>query len=389
MKGFRIAFIPTFDITPSPSMLFFGIFARFFEKKKRSTSKSKSSHENPKRTKSAKAVLFLNEKSSESTILTDQPHGTAFDGSKSSLPGPTPPGQGQSRPFTVYDGGFGEEAKIRGVCLRIANGGAGQTGLIKAWADAFIQDMVSKGAKPFQVAWYLGDTTESLAMLSEGVVDVAVTYNPAAEQQVVDAGLAVDRVYGFRDHFALVGPCSNPARINEGEKVESIFSKIVACGNADVARPPDPSERPPTRFLSRFDKSATNIKESELFARIGQVPWAFDYSKWYHQYPRFPREALIAASALSEYTLTDKGSWLSAPESVKASMKVYKIGSDNADDPLLNPAHVLLGKQASRANEDTCKAFMTWVVADNGGQKVIDHFPPGKETLYSRAPKSQ
>jgi len=28
---------------------------------------------------------------------------------------------------------------------------------------------------------------------------------------------------------------------------------------------------PATRFLSRFDKSATNIKESEIFITIGQV----------------------------------------------------------------------------------------------------------------------
>lgn len=26
-----------------------------------------------------------------------------------------------------------------------------------------------------------------------------------------------------------------------------------------------------TRFLSRYDKSATNIKESEIFVKIGQV----------------------------------------------------------------------------------------------------------------------
>jgi len=49
-----------------------------------------------------------------------------------------------------------------------------------------------------QVAWYLGDTTESLNMLATGVVDVALTYNPAAEKQVVDSGASVQRVYAFR-----------------------------------------------------------------------------------------------------------------------------------------------------------------------------------------------
>ena len=53
-------------------------------------------------------------------------------------------------PRAIYDGGF-DTAAARGVCLRIANGGAGQTGFIQAWADAFIQHMVAQGEKPFQV----------------------------------------------------------------------------------------------------------------------------------------------------------------------------------------------------------------------------------------------
>lgn len=48
------------------------------------------------------------------------------------------------------------------------------------------------------MAWYLGDTTESLALLSAGDVDVALTYNPAAEAQVMRAGDATECVYAFR-----------------------------------------------------------------------------------------------------------------------------------------------------------------------------------------------
>ena len=55
-----------------------------------------------------------------------------------------------NKPHAIYDGGY-EDAKIQGVRLRIANGGAGQIGLIRAWADGFIQYMVSKGMPPFEV----------------------------------------------------------------------------------------------------------------------------------------------------------------------------------------------------------------------------------------------
>ena len=50
----------------------------------------------------------------------------------------------------------------------------------------------------YQVAWYLGDTTESLGLLAAGSVDIAVTYNEAAEKQSKDSGAAEDLVYGFR-----------------------------------------------------------------------------------------------------------------------------------------------------------------------------------------------
>ena len=60
------------------------------------------------------------------------------------------PSTTSNKPHEVYDGGY-ENAKIQGVRLRIANGGAGQTGLIRAWADGFIQHMVSKGMPPFEV----------------------------------------------------------------------------------------------------------------------------------------------------------------------------------------------------------------------------------------------
>ena len=117
-------------------------------------------------------------------------------------------------PQATYNGGYTDAKDVR---LRIANGGAGQSGLIGAWADAFIKYMVQvRHFKPFlvsirfsargditntllyQVAWYLGDTTESLGLLEAGSVDIAVTYNEAAEKQSKDSGAAVALVYGFR-----------------------------------------------------------------------------------------------------------------------------------------------------------------------------------------------
>lgn len=48
-----------------------------------------------------------------------------------------------------------------------------------------------------QVEWYLGDTTQSLAYLAAGSVDVAFTYNEAAEVAEVKTGKAVSRELVF------------------------------------------------------------------------------------------------------------------------------------------------------------------------------------------------
>ncbi|XP_006456300.1 hypothetical protein AGABI2DRAFT_211210 [Agaricus bisporus var. bisporus H97] len=295
-------------------------------------------------------------------------------------------------PAAVYNGGHNGTTKVG---LRIANGGAGQSGLIGAWGDAFINYMVGKGHEPFTVEWYLGDTTQSIEYLEKGQVDVAVTYNEAAERQVYDSELVSAWLYGFHDHFYFVGPPSNPAQLSTNDSILAMARRIVQVGNQQAAVPP--TNGTVTRFLSRYDKSATNIKESEIFIKIGQVPWAYAYSKWYHQYPRFPIQALEAASLLSEYTLTDRGTWLSSSPDVRSRLTIFKAGTDNETDILLNPARVLIAKEDNLVDKEIGQAFGKWVVLydeqnKTGGQNVIETFTgtgqtgETKEPLYTRAP---
>lgn len=147
-----------------------------------------------------------------------------------------------------------------------------------------------------------------------------------------------------------------------------------------------PDTEPPVRFLTRYDKAATNIKDSQLWIDIGQVPWATAYSKWYHQYIAYPIQALKAAILLDEYTITDRGTYLSIPKSMQNQTVIYKAATDDASDPLLNPAHILIGKGAK--NEKMADKFTHWTVSAEG-QKVITSFKKGGEQLYSAAPANK
>lgn len=134
-------------------------------------------------------------------------------------------------------------------------------------ADAFIQDSVKNGSKPFRVAWVLSDNTFTIKYLQSGDADVGITYNKNAEKLAIDQGIArpdPDYHYLFRDHFLITGPPENPAGVNTSSDASTIFAQIYQ--GADQA-----NSTIPVRFLTRYDKSATNIKESELWLGIGQV----------------------------------------------------------------------------------------------------------------------
>lgn len=114
------------------------------------------------------------------------------------------------------------------------------------------------------------------------------------------------------------------------------------------------------------------------------------YSNWYHQYPQFPLQALNAASLLNEYTLTDRGTWLSSPSQVTDALNIYKRGDDASSDPeglLLNPARCLQGAKAGQ--KDLASSFMDWVIDDNGGEVVIRTFKKNGQVLYTPTPIDQ
>ncbi|KAH8428603.1 uncharacterized protein LDX57_006299 [Aspergillus melleus] len=291
---------------------------------------------------------------------------------------------------TVYAGHAAAE-KYNGTCegdnpvkLRIGNGGAGQSGLVKALAESFIKSKTDDCKNdPFQVEWVKGDTTETINNLKDGSVDIGITYHKTAEEIAISGGIAEGckykdensteacfencddytekPCYTFRDHFYLTGPKEDTTGITDDDDITETFSKIYNAAEAGNAR-----------FLSRFDKSATNIKDSELWINIGQVPWATTYSKWYHQYMDYPLQALKAAITLGEYTVTDRGTYLTLQneeENITDSIHIYKSGEDIAE--LLNPADIIISKKAE--DKDLASDFVQWVLSEDG-QKVIVNF---------------
>ena len=129
-------------------------------------------------------------------------------------------------PAEIYYGSCPRTSPIK---LEIATGGAGQSGLVRALADAFIGDHIERtGCEPFAVSWLKSDTSASFNYLAQGSADLSITYHHAAEQIARQQGVAERYEYAWRDHFMLVGKTLNPREVLQKEVAWSKRSRDEA-----------------------------------------------------------------------------------------------------------------------------------------------------------------
>ncbi|KAL8846327.1 MAG: hypothetical protein Q9221_008567 [Calogaya cf. arnoldii] len=251
---------------------------------------------------------------------------------------------------------------------------------MRALADKFIDDRVQEtGCKPFAVSWIKSDTAGSFNNLASGAADLSITYHPAAVAIAAQQGFTDRSVYAWRDHFMLVGPTANPAKLKPSPTT-SIFDLFGQLFRGAVENPAA------VKFLSRYDKSATNVKEEFIWTTIGQAPWAYPYSDLYHRYNSFPFQALEAAALLGVYTIVDRGTWYGVDEWIRDYLTVFMEQHDeDADQTMLNPAHALVGTWGKY--KEMANAYADWTVRDDGGQKVASEFTVNGKVLYTKAPK--
>lgn len=166
-------------------------------------------------------------------------------------------------PEAIYHGPFSSD-EIR---LRIATGGAGQSGLLKALADAFIDEHVrATGCAPFAVSWLKSDTAFSFNSLAQGAADLSITYHPAAEQIALDQGFVARKVYAWRDHFMLVGQSQEqktfppPSLLPSFSLTRAIWKKKKALNLIQLPSPPLPPQASPTSSPSSSVPPSTTTR---------------------------------------------------------------------------------------------------------------------------------
>ena len=197
-------------------------------------------------------------------------------------------------------------------------------------------------------------TGQALALAARGEADVALVHAPALEKKYVAEGKLRNRRLVMYNDFVIIGPAEDPAGI-KGLPDAALAMKRIAGHQA--------------RFVSRGDKSGTNLLELALWKQAGEEP----RGAWYIESGQGMGQTLAIADDRRAYTLTDRGTYLAYGKRVNLPILVEK------DRPLLNIYSVMEVNPASgpRVNAAGGKAFADFMVSPDT-QAVIKTFGVAK-----------
>jgi tungstate transport system substrate-binding protein len=156
----------------------------------------------------------------------------------------------------------------------------------------------------------------AMEMGRNGECDVLLVHSPAAEEQMVADGFAIDRNAVMHNDFIVVGPASDPAGVKSANSASDAFTKIATTQSP---------------FVSRGDESGTHTKELGIWKEAGITP----EGAWYIESGKGMGDTLRIASEQGAYTLADRGTYLSLEDGLE--LEVLSEG-----DPILfNNYHVM------------------------------------------------
>ena len=207
------------------------------------------------------------------------------------------------------------------------------SGLLDALLPAFREET------RIEVRVHAAGSGRALEMLSDGIVDLALTHAPDAEARALGAHPAWRyRKIAF-NRFVIVGPPGDPAGARQAPDAVDAFRRIAA------ARAP---------FVSRGDGSGTHEREQNLWtlAAAAPDPAGFIVSG------RGMAQALRHADERRAYTLSDEATFWQFARSLQLVALVE-------GDPRLLNTYALVYPETAAA-----EMFAEWLTSGDGRQRM-------------------
>lgn len=191
---------------------------------------------------------------------------------------------------------------------------------------------------------------EAIAMGAKGEADVLLVHSPADEAQFMADGHGTLRLPFAYNHFVIVGPADDPAKVKQAKTAADAFASIASSSSA---------------FVSRGDQSGTHKKELKIWDAAGVTP----KGDWYLSTGQGMGETLRVASEKQGYTLTDVGTYLAQ----KASLDLVALTSESED--LKNVYDVIIVNQNEFPAVNAAAAEqLSALLVGAEGQKLIGDY---------------
>jgi tungstate transport system substrate-binding protein len=194
-----------------------------------------------------------------------------------------------------------------------------------------------------------------------GDADIVFVHAKAAEEKFVADGFGVKRYPVMYNDFILVGPKNDPAGVRGKRDILAALRAIKDKG---------------APFISRGDRSGTNMAERDLWTQAG-IDITSAKGPWYKDIGQGMGAALNMASAENAYVLTDRGTWLAFKNHGDLIIAV------EGDHRLFNQYSVILvnPEKHPTVNKVAGQQFIDWLVSPEG-QRVIANYKINGEQLF-------
>jgi tungstate transport system substrate-binding protein len=234
-----------------------------------------------------------------------------------------------------------------------------QSGLLSAILPAF------ERRTGYKVEVIAVGTGASLKIGEKGDCDVVLVHARALEDAFMAAGFGEERRDVMYNDFVLLGPASDPANV-AGSKSAPAVPAVEAFARIFSAKAP---------FVSRGDKSGTDVKEKDLWKAAGLAPAG---AAWYKEIGQGMSQAILMAEQLDAYTLADRATWLSMK--AKSSLLILNQG----DKLLFNPYGIISVSPAKwpSTNIAGARALVDWITGSEGRGLIGSYAIGGERCFY-------
>jgi tungstate transport system substrate-binding protein len=204
-------------------------------------------------------------------------------------------------------------------------------------------------------------TGQALDTGRRGDADVVFVHAKSAEEKFLAEGQSLKRYPVMYNDFVLIGPKSDPAGIKGMKDVAKAFTTI---------------KDKKASFISRGDRSGTNIAELKLWKDAG-IDIDKEKGPWYKAIGQGMGAALNTAGADNAYVLSDRGTWIHFKN--KGDLAILVEG----DKRMFNQYGVMLVNPEKHPNVKVKlgQEFIDYLISPEG-QKVIANYKINGEQLF-------